>query len=101
MSRALSNEQLRERLTEAQDRERRAREAAARLKRTMVKRDRHVTAQQKFILGSAVLAWADTDTRIIPHLRRFLGGFIRREADWAALDGTPFARDIPAEGEKP
>ncbi len=99
MPRSLSNEELRERLYEARDRERRAREVAARLKKAIEKKDRHMTAQRKFILGAAVLAWADADPRIVPPLRRFLAAFVRREADWAALDGTPFARDTPVDGE--
>lgn len=83
-------EDLKQRLERARERERRARSAVARLRRALDGENKRLQNQRKYTLGAAVLAWHETGEMPIEEFRSFLARYVSRDADRAALAGTPF-----------
>ncbi|WP_306712008.1 BAR domain-containing protein [Azospirillum isscasi] len=87
----LTTTELEARISAAREREKRARNAAARLQRQLVTVDRKLAAQQKIVLGAALLRLAQASPERVDGLRRLVLPHVARPGDRACLAGTPFA----------
>jgi hypothetical protein len=81
----------------ADDRARRARAEAARLRREIERAQVARTAARERLVGSAVLAWCRDDERTRAGIVRYLSAFLRAAPDLDLLRGSPLDLDAAVE----
>ena len=87
----LTTTEIEARISRFREREKRARAAASRLEKQLVAVDRKLAAQQKIVLGAALLRLAQASPERVDGLRRLVLPYVVRPGDRAGLAGTPFA----------
>ena len=86
----MTESELAQRLITVREKAKKARAEEARIKRELVKADRHRSASQKIALGAALMRAVEARPESLESVRRLVLPYITRETDRAALAGTAF-----------